>query len=52
MAEGMRATPKLPPYSVEAEQSVLGGLMLERRTSATSWLIRAGNIILLESTEQ
>jgi replicative DNA helicase len=27
----MAADPKLPPYSIEAEQSVLGGLMLDNR---------------------
>ncbi|MES0874067.1 replicative DNA helicase [Sinimarinibacterium sp. HSW-8] len=27
----MQAQPKLPPYSIEAEQSVLGGLMLDNR---------------------
>ncbi|PXV71120.1 primary replicative DNA helicase [Sinimarinibacterium flocculans] len=30
-AARLQAQPKLPPYSIEAEQSVLGGLMLDNR---------------------
>jgi replicative DNA helicase len=30
-AAKLQAQPKLPPYSIEAEQSVLGGLMLDNR---------------------
>ncbi|MDD3762076.1 MAG: replicative DNA helicase [Nevskiales bacterium] len=30
-ATKLQAQPKLPPYSIEAEQSVLGGLMLDNR---------------------
>jgi hypothetical protein len=30
-AARLQAQPKAPPYSIEAEQSVLGGLMLDNR---------------------
>lgn len=33
-ALSIRQSPRLPPYSIEAEQSVLGGLMLDNRKTA------------------